>query len=68
MNYKGLILLVGVATIGAVFYIYKKSKNDLPIFDEATNTINQKGNTYSADGKLIKCVNAPCYDDLTLNK
>lgn len=65
MNYKALILLVGAVTIVAGVYIYKKRKGDLPIFDEATNTINQKGNLYSADGKLIKCVVSPCYDDLT---
>ena len=64
MNYKALILLFGVATIGVGLYIYKKSKNDLPTFDESTNTIKMKGNTYSADGKLIKCVVAPCYDNL----
>ena len=65
MNYKALILLVGVATVVAGVYIYKKTKNDLPTFDEVTNTIIKNGNTYSADGKLIKCVNAPCYDNLT---
>lgn len=65
MNYKALILLVGAVTVVAGVYVYQKRKGDLPIFDEKTNTINQKGNTYSADGKLIKCVVAPCYDNLT---
>lgn len=65
MNYKVLILLAGVTTLGVGFYIYKKSKSDLPTFDEATNTIIKNGNSYNADGKLIKCVNAPCYDNLT---
>jgi hypothetical protein len=64
MNYKALILLVGVATLSVGFYIYKKSKNDLPTFDEGTNTIKMKGNTYSAKGVLVKCVVAPCYDNL----
>ena len=65
MNYKALILLAGAITVVAVVYVRKKAKDDLPIFDEATNTIRQKENIYSADGKLIKCVTAPCYDDLT---
>jgi hypothetical protein len=65
MNYKALILLVGAITVVAVVYVRKKAKDDLPIFDEATNTIKQKGNTYNANGKLIKCVTAPCFDDLT---
>lgn len=64
MNYKALILLVGTATVIAGVYIYQKSKNDLPTFDEATNTIIQNGNSYGANGKLIKCVKAPCYDNL----
>jgi hypothetical protein len=64
MNYKSLILLVGVATVVAGVYVYKKTKNNLPIFDEATNTIKMNGNSYSANGKLIKCINAPCYDNL----
>jgi hypothetical protein len=64
MNYKALILLVGVATVVAGVYVYQKRKDDLPSFDEATNTIKMKGNTYSAEGKLIKCVIAPCYDNL----
>jgi hypothetical protein len=65
MNYKALILLAGAITVVAVVYVRKKAKDDLPIFDEATNTIRQKENIYSANGKLIKCVTAPCYDDLT---
>jgi hypothetical protein len=65
MNYKALILLVGAITVVTVVYVRKKAKDDLPFFDEATNTIRQKENIYSADGKLIKCVTAPCYDDLT---
>lgn len=65
MNYKALILLVGAVTVVAGVYIYQKRKGDLPIFDETTNTISQKGNIYDANGKLIKCVVAPCYDDLT---
>jgi hypothetical protein len=65
MNYKALILLVGAVTVVAGVYVYQKRKGDLPIFDETTNTINQKGNIYSADGKLIKCLVAPCYDNLT---
>lgn len=67
MNYKSLILLVGVTTVVVVagVYIYKKTKSDLPTFDEVTNTIILNGNSYNADGKLIKCVNAPCYDNLT---
>jgi hypothetical protein len=64
MNYKELILLVGIATVIAVVYVRKKEKNDLPIFDEATNTIKMKGNTYSASGKLINCIIAPCFDNL----
>lgn len=62
MNYKTLILLASVVAVGV--YIYKKIKNDLPTFDEVTNTIKMKGNAYNADGKLIKCVVAPCYDNL----
>ena len=65
MNYKALILLVGAVTVVTCVYIYQKTKNNLPTFDEATNTISQKDNTYGADGKLIKCVVAPCYDNLT---
>jgi hypothetical protein len=65
MNYKALILLAGAITVVAVVYVLKKEKDDLPFFNEATNTIRQKENIYSADGKLIKCVTAPCYDDLT---
>ena len=65
MNYKALILLVGAVTVVTGVYIYQKRKGDLPIFDEATNTIESNGNSYDANGKLIKCVNAPCYDDLT---
>lgn len=64
MNYKALILLTGIATVIAVVYVRKKAKNDLPTFDKATNTIKMKGNSYNADGKLIKCFVAPCYDNL----
>jgi hypothetical protein len=64
MNYKSLILLVSVATVVAGVYVYKKTKNNLPIFDEATNTIIQNDNIYATNGKLIKCVNTPCYDNL----
>jgi hypothetical protein len=64
MNYKGLIILVSVIAVGSAFYAYKKYKNDLPTFDEATNTIIKNGNSYGANGRLIKCVNAPCYDNL----
>jgi membrane carboxypeptidase/penicillin-binding protein len=65
MKYKGFILLLSVVAVGTVYYMYKKKKSDLPTFDEATNTIIKNGNIYSANGKLIKCVNPPCYDDLT---
>lgn len=65
MNYKGFLVLVSIAVIGTAYYIYKKNKNDMPTFDEATNTIIKNGNSYDANGKLIKCINAPCYDDLT---
>lgn len=64
MNYKELILLVGITTVIAVVYVRKKAKNDLPTFDEATNTIKMKGNTYNSDGRLINCIIAPCYDNL----
>ena len=64
MNYKALILLFGVTTVVAGVYAYKKTKNNLPIFDEATDTIKMNGNSYGSNGRLIKCVNAPCYDNL----
>lgn len=60
MKTNNILLIGGIALLFIAFKLNKKKKQTIEA--EKAFKDSQDENVYDSNGKLVKCVNAPCYD------
>lgn len=60
MKTNNMLLVGGIALIYLAYKLNKKRKENI-LVDKSFND-SQEQNVYDSMGRLVKCVNAPCYD------